>query len=173
MIRRANMQITTDKNFWKLDLYIMRVKSWTINCLVYLFYSSWKGPFGLRCLWGATEFTHNQSINTQTGEIINLTRKPFIMVFKTVLEGVKKSRDHFEALPDRGLFGKNFSRYFNYFECYVFRTLIVGVVITLILYPIAIVLQSILMFVMVLTVWLWMPLVLLVTYLFNTLFFQF
>lgn len=71
------------------------------------------------------------------------------------------------------MFGKNFSRYFNYFECYVFRFLIVGVFLTLILYPIAIILQSILMFVLVLTVWLWMPLVLLVTYLFNTLFFQF
>jgi len=34
-------------------------------------------------------------------------------------------------------------------------------------------LQSILTFFLVLTVWLWIPLVLLVTYLFNTLFFQF
>jgi hypothetical protein len=41
-------------------------------------------------------------------------RKPVLAVFSTVLEGVKKSRDNFEALPDRGLFGKNFSRYFNY-----------------------------------------------------------
>lgn len=61
------MQITTDKNFWKVNLYLMRVKSWTINCLVFLVYSCWKGPFGLRCLWGTTEFTHNQTINTQTG----------------------------------------------------------------------------------------------------------
>lgn len=44
---------------------------------------------------------------------------------------------------------------------------------TLILYPIGIVCWSILAFVMILTVWAWMPVVLLVTYLFNTIFFQF
>ncbi len=51
--------------------------------------------------------------------------------------------------------------------------MIVGVVITLILYPIAIVLSSMFMFVLILTVWVWMPVVLLVTYVFNLLFFQF
>ena len=92
MIRRKDMQISTDKNFWKLNLYIMRIKSWTINCLVFLVYNCWKGPFGLRCLWGKTEFTYDQYVNSQTGEIINQMRRPFLAVFKTVLEGIKKSR---------------------------------------------------------------------------------
>jgi len=52
MVRRKNMEISTDKNFWKLNLYLMRIKSWTINCVVFLVYNCWKGPFGLRCLWG-------------------------------------------------------------------------------------------------------------------------
>jgi hypothetical protein len=41
-------------------------------------------------------------------------QKPFLKVFMTVLSGVKKSREHFEALPDRGLLGKNLSRWLNY-----------------------------------------------------------
>lgn len=86
---------------------------------------------------------------------------------------MNKSRQHFESLPDRGLFGKNFSRYFNYAECYIFRLLIVGVMLTLIIYPIAIIIQSLVMFILILTVWVWMPLVLLITYLFNTIIFQF
>lgn len=46
------MQIGTDTNFWKFKLYAMRLKCWTINCVVFLLYCSWTGPFGLRCLYG-------------------------------------------------------------------------------------------------------------------------
>lgn len=76
-------------------------------------------------------------------------------------------------MPDRGLFGKNFSRYFNYAECYIFRLLFVGIFLTLILYPIAIILASLVMFVLIVTPWVWMPIILMVTFLFNTLVFQF
>jgi hypothetical protein len=67
MIKQGDMQITTEKNGWKLQLYMMRVKSWSINCLVALLYFCWKGPFGMRCLYGRSEFKHNQNINSQTG----------------------------------------------------------------------------------------------------------
>ena len=63
MVREAKVQITTEKNFWKLDLYLMRVKSWTINCVIFLVYNCWKGVFGLRCLWGSELFNYDQSIN--------------------------------------------------------------------------------------------------------------
>lgn len=44
--------VDTSVNCWKFQLYWMRVKTWTINCLVFLCFSVWKGPIGLRCLWG-------------------------------------------------------------------------------------------------------------------------
>lgn len=44
---------------------------------------------------------------------------------------------------------------------------------TLILYPIAIILASLVMFVLIVTPWVWMPIILMVTFLFNTLVFQF
>ena len=86
---------------------------------------------------------------------------------------MKDSRDYFESLPDRGLFGKNISRYFNYFECYVFRLFMVGIIGVLILYPISIVLLSALCIVMVITVWIFVTLIMIVCYLFNILVFQF
>jgi len=95
MVREASLQVTTDGNFWKVRLYCMRVKSWTVNCVVFLVYSCWKGPFGLRCLWGVREFKHYQNVDYNTGEVINQNRKPLLGVFQDVLIGIKKSRAHF------------------------------------------------------------------------------
>jgi hypothetical protein len=94
-------------------------------------------------------------------------------VFFKVLKGINDSRNHFEALPDRGLFGKNFSRIFNYIYCYALRLLFVGILGVLILYPLSIIVLSALCVVMVITVWLWVPLIMIVCYLFNILVFQF
>lgn len=46
------MTIDTSTHFWKFKLYCMRLKSWTINCAVFLLGFAWVGPFGLRCLCG-------------------------------------------------------------------------------------------------------------------------
>ena len=87
--------------------------------------------------------------------------------FKKVIEGLKKSRTAFEEAPDLGLLGKNVSRIFNYIECYIFRFLFVGVLVTLIGFPILILVASSVTVALVLTFWVWMPVVLLATYLFN------
>ena len=47
----------------------MRLKTWTINCLVFLVCAAWKGPLGIRCLWGIADFDVDMRINYQTGEI--------------------------------------------------------------------------------------------------------
>ena len=167
------MTIDTSKDFWKFRLYAMRMKSWTINCLVTLFALAWIGPFGLRCLYGIEEFNYDEYADYQTGAKRYQKRKPWFGVFFTVLDGIRKSREHFEGLPDRGLFGKNFSRWFNYAECYIFRFLMVGVVGVLIIYPILIVTLSVLCFVLIVTFWAWVPMIMVVCYLFNILIFQF
>ncbi len=66
-----------------------------------------------------------------------------------------------------GLLGKNVSRIFNYIECYLFRLLLVGILLVLIGFPILIIVASTITVVLVVTFWAWMPLVLVVTYLFN------
>ena len=65
------------------------------------------------------------------------------------------------------------SRYYNYFQCYIFRLLIVGVLGVIILYPIAIVVGSLLCIILTVTIWLWIPVILAVCYLFNILVYQF
>ena len=173
MKRHEPMEIDTSKDFWKLRLYKMRMKSWTINCLVTLISLAWVGPFGLKCLFGVEDFKYDEYVDGQKGTRIPLTRPTFIGVFKKVLEGIKKSREDFERTPDRGLLGKNISRYYNYIECYFFRLLLVGIIGTLILYPILIVVLSLLCTALILTFWAWVPIIMIVCYLFNILVFQF
>lgn len=107
------------------------------------------------------------NIDSGTGEIRRDTTKTVLGSFNQVLEGVRKSRQTFERAPDLGLLGKNVSRIFNYAECYIFRFLLVGVILVLVGFPILIIVASVVTFIIVLTVWAWIPLVLLATYFFN------
>ena len=74
----------------------MRVKTWTINCLIVLVFSVWKGPVGLRNLFGIEDYNEEMQINYHTGEISYSTRSPVLGTFKTVLKGITKSREQFE-----------------------------------------------------------------------------
>lgn len=62
-----DLTVDTSTNFWKPRLYWMRIKTWTINCLVFLVFSVWKGPVGLRCLYGIDDFKVDTNINYNTG----------------------------------------------------------------------------------------------------------
>ena len=67
------MSINTRTNFWKFKLYAMRLKSWTINCAIFL--------LGLRCLFGTKEFKYDQYCDLNTGVKHNYTRKTVLGVF--------------------------------------------------------------------------------------------
>lgn len=77
---------------------------------------------------------------------------------------MSKSRRNFENSPDTGFFGKNISRIWNYFEVYIFRFIVAGIIVTLILFPIAIILNVVLSVAFALTAWLWIPVVLILWY---------
>ena len=70
----------------------MRIKSWTINCAVFLLGFSWVGPVGLRCLFGRNDFNYDETCKYDTGEKYYLKRSTVLGVFKKVCVGVKKSR---------------------------------------------------------------------------------
>ena len=151
----------------------MRFKTWSINFIAILAIMAWNGPWGLRCLWGTADFNCEKKINHTTGEIYYETRSTVIGHFNSVLDGVERSRINFEQTPDLWLLCKKMSRFANYFECYIFRFLFVGVILTLIVYPILILLASSLSIILVLTFWAWIPLIMAVCYLFNILINQF
>lgn len=69
--------------------------------------------------------------------------------------------------------GKNFSRLCNLIQCYFLMLFVIGVIGVLTLYPIAIILLSALSIVLVITFWFWIPVLLIVCYLFNVFVFQF
>lgn len=86
---------------------------------------------------------------------------------------MKESRKNFEDTPDLGLLGKNVSRIFNYIECYLFRLFFAGIIVVLIGYPILIIFCSTITFLLFLTIWVWIPLILFITYIFNIMLYQF
>lgn len=73
----------------------MRIKSWTINCFVFLVAQVLVGPFGLRCLFGVEKFDYDETINYNTGAKSHLKRETLVYIFREVLKGIKKSRDNF------------------------------------------------------------------------------
>jgi hypothetical protein len=75
----------TSFNYWKISLYKMRIKTWTINCAIFLLYCSWNGMFGFRCLFGKRKFVIDEDVNGRTGEKINVERAPVLKVFNTVI----------------------------------------------------------------------------------------
>jgi len=89
--------------------------------------------------------------------------------FLSVLEGMKNSRRYFESTADTGLFGKSFYRLFNLIEVYIFRFLLLGVIITLILKPAIIIFNVLISIVMAITAWLWIPVTIVLRVLINSL----
>jgi hypothetical protein len=63
----------------------MRLKTWTINCFIFLVYTCWVGPTGLRCLYGKEPFGYQQEINYTTGERYELKRNTVYGAFQKVL----------------------------------------------------------------------------------------
>jgi len=61
------LTVDTATKFWKFRLYWMRVKTWTINCLIFLAFVVLKGPVGLRCLFGKNDFQYDMDVNYLTG----------------------------------------------------------------------------------------------------------
>lgn len=90
-----DLTIDTNTNFWKFKLYWMRMKTWSINCLIFLVYIAWKGPTGLRCLFGVKDFGYEMQINYETGVVYYNERRTVIGQFKQVMEGINNSRARF------------------------------------------------------------------------------
>lgn len=152
----------------------MRLYNWTKNSLFYLVALVWVGPLGIKQLLSFSEFNRDQYIrNSLEPYITYVTGRSLYLQFMRVIDGMQQSRCRFEALPDTGLFGKNLTRVLNYIECYVFRFLFVGIILLLIVKPIAIVLYCLVTVVLIFTIWAWLPLTLVITYLFNVLIYQF
>lgn len=90
-----HLTVDTSSSFWKVKLYCMRVKTWSVNIVIFLVYSIWLGPVGFRCLFGVVDFEYNTNINYETGALVHSTRHTVIGQFLQVMKGVTDSRNAF------------------------------------------------------------------------------
>ncbi|KAL4508047.1 hypothetical protein ABPG72_021420 [Tetrahymena utriculariae] len=166
--RGKKYKTNTDFFGWRIVLQILRYKVWTINVFINLSQNLINGQFGLKSLFYTQPFSKGTFVEYRTGvekSIGNIN--PYICLLKTTLNGIKKTIEDFEALPDRGLFGKNFARIFKYIECYVFRLLFVTILLVGICMPILIVLNCLISFALAITSWLWIPVTLVFRWLYH------
>lgn len=82
-------------------------------------------------------------------------------------------RNHFESSPDTGILGKNISRIWNLFEVYIFRFLIAGIFVSLILFPAAIIANTCLSLILSATAIFWNPISLILVELIKVLLYDF
>ncbi|EAR95436.1 transmembrane protein, putative (macronuclear) [Tetrahymena thermophila SB210] len=158
----------TDFFGWRVVLQVLRYKVWTINVFINLTQNLINGQFGLKSLFYTQPFSRGTYVEYRTGEEKNYGYfHPYVYILKTTLNGIKKTMEDFEALPDRGLFGKNFARGVKYIECYVFRLLFVAIFLVGILMPIVIILNCLFSFALAITSWLWIPITLVFRWLYH------
>ena len=140
----------------------------------WLFVNAIVGPIGIKALYKTEDFFVGQSIN-ENGEIYGTHPKvtPVLSAWKKSFKGIKLSRAKFESRPDKGFFGKNFSRIFNYIECYIFRLIFVAIIIMGILFPAAIVVNSTISLALAITSWAWIPFTLLLRVFLNVFIYDF
>lgn len=79
---------------------------------------------------------------------------------------MRDSRNEFENAPDTGFFGKNCARICNLCEVYIFRFLIVGVLIVIIIIPIIIIINFVVSLTLAITAFAWIPIFLIFWYIF-------
>ncbi|KAL4453079.1 hypothetical protein ABPG74_015310 [Tetrahymena malaccensis] len=153
---------------WRLVLQLVRYKVWTKNTFVTLMDNLMNSSYGLKALFKLSPFYGDQSLDRQTGQVFGCNKiYPYIFRLIESLKGIKRTIQDFEAQPDRGLFGKSFARIFKYLEClirFVISISFVGVGV-----PVAILINSILSFVLAITSWAWIPVTLVIRWLFHLL----
>ena len=83
-----------------------------------------------------------------------------LSLFNVVLDGMKKSREKFESNPDKGIFC---DRLWNIFEVYILRFL-VGIIVCFILFPLVIIINSVVSLLLSFTAIIWNPILLVLVY---------
>ena len=141
--------------FWRIGLYFMRLYTWTVNIVITCYFISWRSNYGLQALWSYDLYT-DYDINSKTGVISETDPAPYTYPksLSRLKNWIQESRDEFEARPDESIFGKDSERIVNYIENYVIRLLIWGTIL-FVLYPIVILVVSLLGLVVALTSIVW------------------
>lgn len=126
------------------------------------------GPFGLRSLFGLSDFQPDRTVDSRTGEL-KPTGSEYTTWFgriSALWKHIAKSRRDFESAPNEGFFGKGFVRPFNIVWNYVCKG-VIGTLFTFFGHPLLTIVQTVVSGALILTSPLWSLLHGVATYLWS------
>jgi hypothetical protein len=174
-VKHRTIEIHSSQWFWRLRWFWHLLVKLSSDLVFALLVSSiWQSSFGIRALFKTSSFQARYQCDVNTGRIVpkNSRTRSWIGNVRGIAKRIAKSRARFEAKPDRSFFGKNVSRLFNLAWNYLVR-LPLGIVLVGIGYPILIIINIIVSFILVITFWIWVPILTIITYLFAVLVYDF
>ncbi len=164
--RQWGYQLITDKTYvvkanfvgWRFRVYWLLMLEMLTNGVYWAVETLLWGKFGLRALYGFDRFSHSFTVNHHSGSLERTS--PFHTTWAGRLlrlwANVRDDRERFEARPDRGFFGKSFSRVFNVLHNYVIK-LGLGVPLIVVLHPVLTILNTIATAIVIVTSFIWGP----------------
>jgi hypothetical protein len=139
--------VDTLNHFWRWKIAFLRLVGDYHNIIRWGWFRYWNSSFGLRAFC-APYIVTRYLCDLNTGEVKEyLTTYSYISALRYLHKWIKESRDQFESAGDFGFFGKRVGRVINYIENYFLKLILWGFCVTF-LYPICIVLMTILSFFM-------------------------
>mmetsp|Transcript_17808 Transcript_17808/g.53721 ORF Transcript_17808/g.53721 Transcript_17808/m.53721 type:complete len:569 (+) Transcript_17808:360-2066(+) len=168
-VERARVwRVTTRTPGWRLHLLVVWCAQAFNNGCWALTASLVYGPLGVKALLCRHTFHPQMRLDDRTGQLetdTDFTVQTLCSRLAALWEGIWKSREAFEATPDRGLLGKSITRVCNVAWNYVFRGF-VGTCLVVIGQPVLTVLSVLFSLVMLATPMLWAPIAALLFYVF-------
>ncbi|CAF0780260.1 unnamed protein product [Adineta ricciae] len=173
--RTVTYSTTTKYPFWRWKLFVLRTYCWLSNtifalCLVIPFSS----PVSFRALFSAKPFQPNYRLDEKD---LKLHEDPysktqtFVSRLVALWANIRRSRQKFEEVPDRGFLGKNMQRMFNRFWNYIAKGC-VGTVAICAVYPITCLVVPVVSFTLGVLSPIWMPILTLIFHLLQLIFYD-
>lgn len=127
-------RVSSDTYFYRIKAMGWKYWIWLQDLMACSLKNAWDHQFGFKGLFFCKEYCRKFSIDSATGEIKNDVdpQKPVLVKFMDILTDISRRRKEFEEAPDNGFFGKKFGRLLSILDAYVWRLMILGILITLI-----------------------------------------
>lgn len=176
LVTETTINVDTCSELWRIKLYCVRYYTWLRNILYYAYRNMVVGKFGLFVLLRCHDFYPDYIINNATGEVGRdpySKQTPIAAAVKDTILSVGRAREEFENAPDTGFFGKVCGRVFNVVYLYLVVSVLYMVGYLLVLKPVLVLLNVVASLIVLMTAFLWTPLLLLFHYLWTILMYNY
>ncbi|KAL4240910.1 hypothetical protein ACF0H5_001692 [Mactra antiquata] len=161
---------------WRWYNYINRTWAWIWNSAFFFgVVVPWCSPLSYRALFSIKSFLPDKVISQVDGKLYPDQKSrthTLVSRLSALWDSVRKSRQTFENLPDRGFLGKSLTRHFNRFWNYVMKGFF-GSVLLITVFPVLCLVVSTLSIVSAVAAPLWIPVISLLFHVFCILIYDF